>query len=209
MQSAAEPGALMRDASRLNAMSLLAIPNLISLARIPLAVAFLLVSATVPRVMIIVAAGISDYLDGWWARHRGPRTRLGELLDPITDKLFVLTALAAFAVWDVISPAELLVLLARDLFVTAGFLVVLALRLPIRPRARFAGKVVTTLQIAAVLALTLLPQFARATVLVIAAASMWAIADYAHAALLQWRDQRRERREDRKDGGLRSPPPPR
>jgi cardiolipin synthase (CMP-forming) len=205
----------MRDVSRLNAASLLAIPNLISLSRLPLAVAFLLVSATAPRVIIIVAAGISDYLDGWWARHRGPRTRLGELLDPITDKLFVLTALAAFAVWEVISPAELLVLLARDLFVTAGFLAVLALRLPIRPRARFPGKLVTTLQIAAVLALTLLPGLARVTVLVIAAASLWAIADYTRAALLHWRDQRRarrerrERREHQDDGGLRPPPPPR
>jgi CDP-diacylglycerol--glycerol-3-phosphate 3-phosphatidyltransferase len=184
------------------AASLLDPPNLLSLTRIPLAVAFVLVSSTTARVVIIVAAGLSDYLDGWWARTRGPRTRMGELLDPVTDKLFVVTALAAFAIWRVIAPAELLVLLARDLYVTAGFLLVTALRAPVRPRARFPGKLVTTLQILAVLGLTLVPRHARLIVLATAAASIWAIADYTVAGAREWRRNRRELR-------LRSPRPPR
>lgn len=146
---------------------------------------FVLVPDTAVRIGVIVAAGISDYLDGWWARTRGPRTTSGALLDPITDKLFVLAVLLAFAVEAVLSPAQLLVMLARDIFVTVGVLVLLALRVPLagRLQARFPGKVVTTMQIVAVLVLTVWPGAATAVVIITAAASAWAIADYGAQGL--------------------------
>jgi cardiolipin synthase (CMP-forming) len=135
---------------------------------------------TAVRIAIIVAAGISDYLDGWWARTRGPRTRLGALLDPITDKVFVLAVLLAFAAEGVLTLAQLLIMIARDLFVTLAVLALLVSRTDFagRLQARFPGKVVTTLQITAVLVLTLLPQAATPLVIIAAAASAWAIADY-------------------------------
>jgi CDP-diacylglycerol--glycerol-3-phosphate 3-phosphatidyltransferase len=161
----------------------LTVPNLFSLARLPLAAAFLLLPQTVARVIIIIAAGATDFLDGWWARTRGPRTSVGEVLDPVTDKIFVVTALTAFAVWGTIEPAALLVLLARDLYVSAGALILLLLRRQFRLKARFPGKVTTTLQITAVLVLTLVPQAARPMVLLVGAASGWAIIDYTLATV--------------------------
>jgi phosphatidylglycerophosphate synthase len=121
------------------------------------------------------------------------------MLDPIADKAFIVTALAAFALGAEISPAAFLVLLARDLFVTAGFLLVMALRLPVRLHARFPGKLVTSLQIAAVLVLTLLPAASGAVIVATLIASAWAIADYATAALRDLRQQR--------DRRLRTPDP--
>lgn len=41
---------------------------------------------------VLVIAGATDFLDGWWARRTDSVTRLGELLDPVTDRLFILTA---------------------------------------------------------------------------------------------------------------------
>jgi cardiolipin synthase len=41
---------------------------------------------------VLVVAGITDFLDGWLARRTGNVTRIGELLDPIVDRLFILTA---------------------------------------------------------------------------------------------------------------------
>lgn len=137
-----------------------------------------------------MAAGVTDYLDGWWARTRGPRTRTGEMLDPIADKVFVVTAFVAFAAHDVIPPAALLALLARDIFVTAGVLIVIGLRLPLRLRARFAGKVVTTLQIAAVLVLTIAPRAATAIAAATFIASAWAIIDYTLASVRAVRETR-------------------
>jgi cardiolipin synthase (CMP-forming) len=173
--------------------SFFSIPNLLSLVRLPLAAAFLLATGTAPRVVIILAAAISDYLDGWWARTRGPRTRLGALLDPITDKVFVVTALAAFAVDGTLGLAGLAVLLARDVFVSLGVLILLLLRSRPRLEARFPGKVVTTVQIAAVLVLTVAPGAATPLVAAAAAASLWAIADYAAAGVRALRAPARPR----------------
>jgi phosphatidylglycerophosphate synthase len=159
------------------------VPNLLSLSRLPLAAAFLLAQDTAVRVVIIIAAGISDWLDGWWARTRGPRTATGELLDPVTDKAFVVTALASFAVWGAITPAQLVVLLARDIYVTLGTLTLVLLRQPLRLTARIPGKLVTVLQISAVLLLTVAPQLARFLVPVVGAAAAWAVIDYTVAAL--------------------------
>lgn len=169
------------------------IPNLLSLLRLPLAAAFVLVTGPVERTIIIAAAAVSDYLDGWWARTRGPATRTGALLDPITDKVFVVTALVAFLLDGTLATTELIILLARDIIVTAGALVIAALQLPVRLQARFPGKLVTTLQIVAVLALTVLPRAATALVIATAAASVWAVADYAAAGLRVLRAQRRLR----------------
>jgi cardiolipin synthase (CMP-forming) len=169
------------------------VPNLLSLLRLPLAAAFLLVSGPIARTAIIVAAALSDFLDGWWARTRGPATRTGALLDPITDKVFVVTALVAFLLDGTLSAAGLLILLARDIIVTIGAAAVALLHLPVRLQARFPGKLVTTMQIIAVLTLTVLPRMAAIIVIATAAASVWAIADYTAAAVRALRAQRRLR----------------
>jgi CDP-diacylglycerol--glycerol-3-phosphate 3-phosphatidyltransferase len=163
-------------------MQILTIPNLFSLARLPLAAAFLLTQDTTARVAIIVAVAASDFLDGWWARRWGPKTRAGAVLDPVTDKVFIVTALVAFAIHGELGAGQLAVLLARDVFVAVGAAVVIALRLRLELQARFPGKLVTVLQIAAVLVLTVAPRAAPALVVITAAASAWAVADYAAAA---------------------------
>lgn len=167
------------------------IPNVLSLLRLPLALAFLLTTDTTARVLIIAAAGASDFLDGWWARTRGPRTRTGALLDPLTDRSFVVAVLVAFLVEQTLSPAQLLILLARDIYVSLAFLLVMALRLPLTPRARFPGKLVTSLQILAVLVLTIDARAATPIVIAVAIAGAWAIVDYTVAGTRALRARRR------------------
>jgi CDP-diacylglycerol--glycerol-3-phosphate 3-phosphatidyltransferase len=154
-------------------------PNLISLTRVPLAVAFVLLPGTTVRIGLVVAAAASDWLDGWWARTRGPASSTGAILDPATDKIFVVSALLGFVTSGVLSLPQLALLLARDIFVALGALVVLTLRLPVRLRARFPGKLLTNVQIAAVLILLLAPAAAPVLVAVTAILSFWAVLDYA------------------------------
>jgi phosphatidylglycerophosphate synthase len=161
----------------------LTIPTVLSLLRLPLAALFLLVPDTAVRVLVIAAAGISDYLDGWWARTRGPRTRVGAVVDPVTDKVFLVTALTAFAVDGTITAVALLVLLSRDVAVGIGVIVLLSARRAFRYEARYPGKVTTNVQIAALLVLTLVPGFAMAAVIATGIASAWAIVDYGAAAV--------------------------
>jgi CDP-diacylglycerol--glycerol-3-phosphate 3-phosphatidyltransferase len=145
------------------------------------------------RVGVIIAAAATDYLDGWWARTRGPRTRTGALLDPIADKIFVVVALLSFVVHGVLATWQFIALLARDIFVAAGYAAVRLLRIDVPLEARFPGKVVTTLQLAAVLVLTLAAVAADAIVIVTAAAGAWAIADYGRVGVIALRAPRSRR----------------
>lgn len=158
-------------------------PNAISLLRFPLAALFVLAESVAVRSVVTLVAGISDGIDGWLARRAGSRTRTGELLDPVADKVFVFAALVGFVRTGELAPAALLVLLSRDIYVTSAFAVAAALRLRIRFLARPSGKVVTTLQIVAVLVLLLVPRWAVVIVIATGLAGVWAIVDYTRAGL--------------------------
>jgi len=91
---------------------------------------------------VLALSGISDYLDGKIARHFGLVSRLGQLLDPMADRLYVLSTLVALTIRDVIPLWLLVVLVARDLFM--GVVIVLLKRvgqtgLPVH----FVGKAAT------------------------------------------------------------------
>ena len=161
---------------------LLNLPNLLSLARAPLAILFLLYRDTTVRLVLIALAGASDYLDGFLARRRG-RTRLGAIIDPITDKLFLVTALISLAVNGPLRLLELLVLLARDIAVALGFAVVALRRAPMKLSARMPGKVVTVLQLLALLVITARPAWRLPVVTAVGLASALAIADYGGGAV--------------------------
>ena len=82
------------------------IPNLLTAARIVLTPAVLLL-LTVPSlagqtaaVVLFVAASVSDYYDGALARRIGARSRLGQFLDPLADKILVLGVFATLAVLE-------------------------------------------------------------------------------------------------------------
>jgi CDP-diacylglycerol--glycerol-3-phosphate 3-phosphatidyltransferase len=160
--------------------ALLTLPNVITLARLPLAVLFLFADTTAERLTILGMASASDVVDGWLARRFHRTTRSGALLDPIADKTFVLAALSAFLRTDALSTGAYFVILSRDFATAIGYLV--AWRLPgLDPgnfKARMSGKIVTVLQLAAILALTVAPQAMRWLVPLIALTSAVSIIDY-------------------------------
>jgi CDP-diacylglycerol---glycerol-3-phosphate 3-phosphatidyltransferase len=100
------------------------IPNLLSLARIPLAV--LLFVCVVQRwwlagLLLFLVAAFTDWLDGWWARRYGPLTLVGRNLDTVTDKVLVcgtFVYLAPVPEAGIPTWAAVLVL-SRELLVTA------------------------------------------------------------------------------------------
>jgi cardiolipin synthase len=64
---------------------------------------------------VLGAAGISDYLDGRLARAFDQTSRLGQLLDPAADRLYVLVVLVTFAVRGFVPVWFAVLLLSRDL----------------------------------------------------------------------------------------------
>lgn len=84
---------------------MLSLPNIVTLLRlaaVPVIVALSYsrnVTGIALAAVVFAAAAISDWLDGYLARRLGAQTRVGELLDPVTDKVMVLATL--FVLWDV------------------------------------------------------------------------------------------------------------
>jgi CDP-diacylglycerol--glycerol-3-phosphate 3-phosphatidyltransferase len=72
--------------------SLLAVPNLLSLSRLPLAVvlfACISFEAWPAALGVFAVAAATDWLDGWWARRFDQQSALGRNLDPLTDKVLI------------------------------------------------------------------------------------------------------------------------
>lgn len=94
------------------------IPNLLSLLRLLLIIPFILLAKAGqdwPALWVLAVASITDYLDGKAARVLKQESKLGAMLDPAIDRLFIAASL--FVLWDrEIFPLSLvLILLVRDL----------------------------------------------------------------------------------------------
>lgn len=177
--------AAMRALSELRSL-----PNAISMSRLALAAAFVVAGTTEARMVIVMVALATDYLDGWIARRSRSMTRAGALLDPFADRVFVLVSVAVFLFEGALSTVGYFIMISRDLMTAVGFLVARAvpsLR-PVAFHARFPGKLVTVLQLATFIAILIRPPAAQPLIWVVAAASTWAIADYTWAL---WRARAR------------------
>lgn len=67
-------------------------------------------------LVVLMASGVTDYLDGYLARRLNQMSQLGQLLDPIADRLYILAVVFGLAWRDIIPWWLALLLPARDLF---------------------------------------------------------------------------------------------
>ena len=166
------------------------LPNTISLSRVVLALAFVLVSGPWDRIALIAVAGLTDFLDGWLARHDRSESTTGALLDPLADRIFVLVAISTYLVEGQFTTAQYFIFLTRDLATAAGFIV--AKIIPtLRPavfRARMLGKIVTVLQLITLVTIVILPELTDLMIMAIGVVSLASIIDYTVAL---WRGRAR------------------
>jgi len=96
----------------------LTIPNLLSfvrLALVPVFLVFIVTGQGLAALVVLVVSSISDFFDGYLARRLNQVTRLGRLLDPAADRLYIFAALVGLVWRDVIPWWLLAAVLARDL----------------------------------------------------------------------------------------------
>lgn len=132
------------------------LPNAISMSRVVLAALFIGANWD-QRLLLIVLASASDFLDGWLARRRHITSRWGALIDPLTDRIFVFVGICVYLFQGQITTWQYAAFLFRDVMTAVGFLVAKAmpsLRM-VDFRARWSGKVVTVLQLLILLAIPL------------------------------------------------------
>ena len=162
--------------------SALTAANLVSLARLPLAVAFVLFDAVGVRLLVLGAAAGSDLLDGWLARRLGP-SKLGAILDPVTDKAFMIAAFGRLAVAGALTPLEIGGVLLRDILAPLGYLASVALHRPFSVPARAGGKAVTAGQSLTLFAWLMGSRYLEPLAWATSAIALYAIADYGRLAV--------------------------
>ena len=100
------------------------IPNILSLARIILTPLFIILlfadfkMAKVFALLVFAIAAITDAYDGYLARKYNQITPEGKFLDPLADKILVLSAFISFAFINIIDFWMVGIIIFRDLFVT-------------------------------------------------------------------------------------------
>lgn len=106
-------------AAAVNADRVLTLPNLISIVRLAGVPLFLWLVLGPEEdgwaLAVLMASGVTDWLDGYLARRLNQTSKLGQILDPVADRLYILAVVVGLA-WRDIIPWWLAVLLpARDL----------------------------------------------------------------------------------------------
>ncbi len=132
---------------------MLNVPTTLTLIRILLIPVFILVAYSMPLLgaSIFAIASITDALDGYIARKSKQVTKLGVILDPIADKLLVISALIVLVDMGPVPAWMAIVIIVREFLVTGLRLVALSKDIVIPAEA--GGKIKTVLQIASVIVL--------------------------------------------------------
>lgn len=147
---------------------IITLPNLLTIFRmvlIPVFVSMLFYQKFVWALVIFVAAGVTDGLDGLLARRFGQATHLGRILDPIADKLMLVTSFVVLSMRSVFPnplPRHLpipfwvmITVISRDVFILIGAAAINMVTGFRDFRPSFPGKVSTVVQIVAVAAVML------------------------------------------------------
>ena len=130
---------------------MLNLPNCLTLLRIltiPIFLEFLSYHFFWEALLVFAVGGLTDFLDGFVARWMNQQTALGAYLDPVADKLLVITSFIMLGSIGGIPAWLVIVVVIRDLILVLGYAIIFFLveeRLQVRPTV--VGKWSTTLQL--------------------------------------------------------------
>jgi cardiolipin synthase (CMP-forming) len=153
------------------------LPNLLTMMRlliVPLTIWSLISGAYMTAFLSFILAGLSDGLDGYIARRFNLRSELGANLDPLADKVLLVSIYVALAVLQVIPTWLALVVVTRDVLIVGGVMLSRLLNKPLQIQPVLISKANTVAQI--LLAASMLASLAfsihNATALLVASISV-------------------------------------
>src|SRR6266403_5925352 len=130
---------------------MLNLPNFLTLLRIltiPVFLEFLSYHFYWEALVVFALGGVTDFLDGFTARRMNQQTALGAYLDPVADKLLVITSFIMLGSIGGIPMWLAIVVVVRDILIVVGYAIIYFLieeRLQVKPT--LVGKWSTTLQL--------------------------------------------------------------
>ena len=128
----------------------MSLPNLITIGRIllvPLTIWLIVSGEYLAAFITFIVAGISDGVDGFIAKRYDLKTQLGAYLDPLADKLLLVSIYVSLGFLQVM-PAWLVILVAsRDVLIIGAVILSWILDRPVKMQPLFVSKANTTIQI--------------------------------------------------------------
>lgn len=126
------------------------LPNLITLGRVilvPLVFWLVVTGQTQAAFFAFLVAGISDAIDGYLAKSFGWKTELGSYLDPLADKLLVVSIFLALGVDGALPVWLVVTVVSRDILIVIAIMLSWLLGNPVRIRPLTISKANTAAQI--------------------------------------------------------------
>jgi len=126
------------------------LPNLITVARILLVP--VVVWAIAQREMqiaflLFLAAGVSDAVDGFLAKRFGMASELGAHLDPLADKVLIVSIYVALGITEAIPRWVVILVVSRDLLIVGGVMFSWIVNKPVSVKPHMVSKVNTAMQL--------------------------------------------------------------
>ena len=126
------------------------LPNYITLLRvilIPFFINLMIYGYYVEALLVFLAACITDALDGFLARILKQKTELGAFLDPMADKLLILSAFITLVMLGKLPFWLVLIVISRDVILTMGGLIIYFTTDTLQVLPSLIGKLTTVLQL--------------------------------------------------------------
>lgn len=137
-------------------MKFVYLPNVITLSRlflVPVLILVLKQENYIAALIIFLVAGISDALDGYIAKRFNYVSQLGAVLDPLADKVLLVSAYIMLTMVGHIPFWLLLAVAFRDLLIIGGYLAVTSVLGAVQMNPSYLSKINTVMQIVLVLAI--------------------------------------------------------
>jgi cardiolipin synthase (CMP-forming) len=126
------------------------IPNLITLGRIllvPVVVWAIASGEMLIAFLLFMGAGISDAIDGFLAKRFGMSSELGAYLDPLADKVLIVSIYISLGIVDVLPRWLVILVVSRDLLIVGGIILSWVVRKPIGVKPHPVSKANTAAQL--------------------------------------------------------------
>ncbi len=126
------------------------VPNTITIIRailIPFFVDLMIYGYYRPAMYVFLVACVTDALDGLIARLTNTQTELGAFLDPVADKLLIVSSFITLAVLGLVPIWLVIIVVSRDIILTLGSLVIYFTGHSLRIKPSPTGKVTTVMQL--------------------------------------------------------------
>jgi cardiolipin synthase len=130
------------------------IPNILTFGRIfltPVLIWLLLDARLKAALVVFFIAGLTDGLDGFIARVFNQKSQLGAYLDPLADKLLLVSSFILLAYIRLIPSWVVIIAVSRDVIIVAGMVTLMLFDIPVRIQPSYVSKATTLVQLLTVL----------------------------------------------------------